>query len=190
MRASQELEGHHRVAHAVDRNRHTGCVVARSLVGRNLDLELRHNSAVLGSRQIDSGRDNAQVSNLAGLDEKPLVDSGHKEYIHPAAHRDKLVYRVTVMGTVPADHVMDIGRILPSVAEADTMDSAVHKKEYERLRYYMEHLAGQRTMVGGVAALPCAPVGQSCRKKKSSFAHTVHLEKYCRKKNLEKAVRM
>jgi len=72
---------------------------------------------------------------------------------------------VAVMGIVPADHVMDTGRILTSVAEADTKDFAVRKKEYEKLRYRMEHLAGQRTMVGGVAALPCAAVGQSSRKK-------------------------
>lgn len=149
-----------------DRARHTGnVVVARSLAGHNLDLVRRHNSAVLGSRQMDSARNNVRASNLAGLGGRPLVDSGHKEYTPPAAHQDKLVYRVTVMGTVPAGHVMDTGRILTSVAEAGTMDSAVRKKEYEKLRYHMEHLADQRTMVGGVAALPCAAVGQSSRKK-------------------------
>ncbi len=62
------------------------------------------------------------------------------------------------MGIVPADHVMDTGRILTSVAEACRMDCAV-RKECEKLRYRMEHLAGQKTMAGGVAALVGAAVG-------------------------------
>ncbi len=164
MRASQELEGHHHVALA-DRNCHTDRVVARSLAGHNSDVELRHSSPVLGSHQMDFARDIVQASNLAGLDGRPSVDLGHKEHTHPSAHQDKLVYRVTVMGTVPADYVMNTGRIPTSVAEADTMEFAVHRKEYEELEYHMEHLAGQRTKVGGAAALPCAAVGQSSRKK-------------------------
>lgn len=164
MRASQELEGHPHAALA-DRNRRTGSVVARSLAGHNLDLELRHNSAVLGRRQIDFDRDNVQASNLAGSGGRPLVDLVHKEYTHLAAHWDKLVYRVTAMRSVPADYVMNTDRILTSVAEADTRDFAVRKKEYEKLKYHMEHLAGQRTMVGGPATLPGAAVGRSSRKQ-------------------------
>lgn len=141
-----------------DRNRHTGCVVARSLAGHNLDLELHYNSAVLGSRQVGFARDNVQASNLAGLDGKPVVDLGHKEYTHPAAHQDKLVCRVAVVCTVPADHALNTGHILASVAEACTMDFVV-RKECEKLRYRMEHLAGQKTMAGGVAALVGAAVG-------------------------------
>lgn len=86
MRAIQELEGHHHCVAVADRNRHKGCVVARSLAGHNLDLEMRHNSAVLGSRRMDFARDNVQASNLAGLGGRPLVDLGHKEYTHQAAH--------------------------------------------------------------------------------------------------------
>jgi len=120
MRAIQELAGHYYVAVA-DHIRHTYVVVARSFDVHNLDLELRHNSVALGSRQKGFAQDTVLESNFAGVNEKPSMHLGHKEYTRPAADRDKLVYRVGVASTVPADYAAGRDKPVYRVAVASTV---------------------------------------------------------------------